>query len=1540
MRKLSIITLTLLTSLLGCGESSDSQVVEQNPIIEDPVVIPPSSINAVSLLSDAGKTEKNKIKVAGKTVTSRAIVNDSFSNATGAIVSAIGSASISGNLTLGVKATDPEGIKSIALYLTNTNRIFNLCSGNCAEDSLITITGFNPQLAGEQAGNLRIELLVSDMLDNQTIADAININWQPLEISSVSISRENGTISLNWTGESSIQRFNIYASTDSTLTKNNAVSLENGTQQLAFKGTTTELVDMDEDKAYYILITGINNDGESGMSSPLMVPSNNTPVNLPPTAFSDQYQLSEDQSVTANILDNDSDPEGSAIKIHSVITQPNNGTLELQESGDFTYTPSANFFGEDSFSYIITDELGQQDEALVILTIEAVNDIPLAVNDVYSLSENRNLIVNTPGILANDSDIDGDNLEVVATLISQPESGSVDVNNDGSFVYVANSNFDLSDHFVYQVNDGHGGTHSAIVTIEAGEEIAPPEAKNDYYQTNEDITLIVDSIDNGVLANDSDSNGYEITLDNVLLTEPAHGQLSLSLDGTFTYIPDSNYVGIDQFQYQITNSALKSAQATVTITILDQPDAPNAGDDNYQLTEDETLFVDSANGLLKNDIDPDGSTLMVSTNVLVAPKKGSVYLAADGSFEYIPNANFNGIDQFTYQISNVYNLTSQGQVTLTVIASADAPVAMDDFANTDQDTAITIDVLTNDINIDGGNLVIKSAVANSGSVSIVSNTLVYQPATGFSGVDVVVYSIENSSGLADTATVTIAITNVGNTNNIPNPNEDYYSVNEDNILNANSVLINDNDADNDPLTVQTAPITNVSHGQLVLSTDGTFVYTPQTNFNGTDRFVYSVTDGRGGFAQDTVTIYVNPINDLPIAEDDYVSVTENSTLSNVNVLFNDSDPDNDSLSISTTPVLDVQNGNLTLNSDGSFVYKPTPSFNGSDSFIYQVNDGQGGSALGTVNITIDKLASPKKPNAVNDSYQLIEDQTLSVDVINGLLKNDTDPDGGIISVDINLINDPQNGSVILQSNGAFEYHPSANYNGTDQFTYQVINQNGLTSQAHVSLTITSSPDAPMANNDFANTEKNVSITIDVVANDINIDGDNLTIQSAVADTGSVAIVNNKLFYEPESDFFGVANITYYIENLGGLTDRGTLLVTITNTGTPNNVPNPNEDYYSVNEDNILNANSVLINDNDPDNDPLTVQTTPITNVSHGKLVLSTDGTFVYTPLTNFNGTDSFVYSVTDGRGGFAQDYVTIYVNPINDLPIAEDDYFSVNEDSSLSYVNVLSNDSDPDNDSLSISTTPVLDVQNGNLTLNSDGSFVYKPTPSFNGSDSFIYQVNDGHGGSAQGKVSITVNSTNHAPIAANDSYILDENGNLQGSTVLVNDTDPDDDVLTVSKTPISNVVNGVLNLKSDGSFTYTPKANYNGTDSFIYKVSDPSGATAQATVSITIKNTSVAPKALNDSFIVFSLGGTVKGNVLENDFIPSEAKVKVNKTPIVDVKYGVLKKLESNGKFEYTPRFGLLGTDSFTYEIYDENDPTLGTSQATVTLILVGLVG
>ena len=251
---------------------------------------------------------------------------------------------------------------------------------------------------------------------------------------------------------------------------------------------------------------------------------------------------------------------------------------------------------------------------------------------------------------------------------------------------------------------------------------------------------------------------------------------------------------------------------------------------------------------------------------------------------------------------------------------------------------------------------------------------------------------------------------------------------------------------------------------------------------------------------------------------------------------------------------------------------------------------------------------------------------------------------------------------------------------------------------------------------------------------------------------------------------------------------------------------------------------------------------------NGIVVNNNDGTFTYTPDANFNGSDSFTYSISDTNGNSATGTVNITVNPVNDVPIATNDVITTNEDTPATTGDVTTNDLDVDGDALT--ATLVANASNGNVVDNNDGTFSYTPDANYNGSDSFTYSISDKNGSSATGTVNITVNPVNDVPIATSDVITTNEDTPATTGDVTTNDLDVDGDALTA--TLVANASNGNVVDNNDATFSYTPDANYNGSDSFTYTLSDGNGGIATGTVNITVIPVDDAPVAAAIATLAF----------------------------------------------------------------------------------------
>jgi hypothetical protein len=402
------------------------------------------------------------------------------------------------------------------------------------------------------------------------------------------------------------------------------------------------------------------NDGQVDSNTAVVSVTVN-PVNDPPLAVGDSYTTAEDMPLTVaapGVLANDEDVEGDPLTA-VLDSPPANGLLALAPDGSFTFTPTLDFHGMDSFTYHATDTVSDSNLATVTLTVTAVNDPPLAIDDNYSAVEDVPLIVTAPGVLANDGDVDGDPL--AAVLDTSPLSGTLALNPDGSFIYTPTLDFLGIDSFTYHATDTISDSNVAAVTLTVTALNDPPLAIDDSYTATEDVPLMVAAP--GVLANDEDVEGDPLTA--VLDSPPANGLLTLNPDGSFAFTPTLDFYGTDSFTYHATDAISDSNVAVVTMTVTAVNDPPLASDDSYATTEGLPLVV-TAPGVLANDGDVDGDALAAVLDS--PPLSGTLLLNPDGSFTYTPMLDFHGVDAFTYHATDAISDSNLATVTLTVQA--------------------------------------------------------------------------------------------------------------------------------------------------------------------------------------------------------------------------------------------------------------------------------------------------------------------------------------------------------------------------------------------------------------------------------------------------------------------------------------------------------------------------------------------------------------------------------------------------------------------------------------------------------------------------------------------------------------------------------------------------------------------------------------------------------------------------------------------------------------------------------------------------------
>jgi VCBS repeat-containing protein len=581
------------------------------------------------------------------------------------------------------------------------------------------------------------------------------------------------------------------------------------------------------------------------------------------------------------------------------------------------------------------------------------------------------------------------------------------------------------------------------------------------------------------------------------------------------------------------------ASATAQQTVLndDGPMLPDAADDAASTDAGDPVTV----APLANDSDPIGAG--ISVTAVGAAANGTVQQVGN-LLTYTPNAGFSGQDSFTYTITLAGGGTDTATITIDVAAPPPAPnalpVAGTDAVNAQFETALVIPLATllaNDSDPDNDVLAVlgvQLTPANGTAVfDSVAGTITYTPNAGFSGADAFTYVITDGTiSVPGIVNVTVAASTV---NAAPVANNDTASGDEDSVI-AGSVLGNDTDANGDALTATL--LVQATNGVVVLNPDGSFTYTPDADFNGSDSFSYTASDGT---LSDTalVQITVNAVNDAPIANPDPVAADEGSpTL--LDVLANDTDIDGGPLAVVDFAVLPTF-GTVAIVGN-QVLYTANPDAGGQqDFFRYVVSDGAGGTAQGDVTITIGDLADA--PPVANDDDATTDEDT---PIVVAVLANDLDD--GLLPLVVSITGGPANGTAAVTAAGEIEYTPAANFFGTDTIEYTVTDDTGLTDTATLTVTIDPVNDAPagLALGNAAVAENSPLGTVVGTLSATDADGDALS-YGIIGPAGPFSVVGNQLLVNGALDFETLAAYPLTLSASDGNGGIATLPVIITVT---------------------------------------------------------------------------------------------------------------------------------------------------------------------------------------------------------------------------------------------------------------------------------------------------------------------------------------------------------------------------------------------------------
>ncbi|WP_338089663.1 Ig-like domain-containing protein [Nocardioides lijunqiniae] len=1002
------------------------------------------------------------------------------------------------------------------------------------------------------------------------------------------------------------------------------------------------------------------------------------------------------------------------------------------------------------------------------------------------------------------------------------------------------------------------------VTVRDVTENAAPVAFDDVVETDEDETLTLPISGAGSpLANDTDADGDPLAL--VSVGNASGGAVAL-VQGSIAFTPAADRCEpvAAGFDYTVSDGRGGSDVGRVSVDVTCVADPPTARDDVAELEEDAPA---TAIPVLANDDDADDDPLTIGS--VTQPDRGTVVVTGDGTgLTYAPDGDYCDDaepDAFTYTLTPG---GSAATVAVTVTCVDDAPVAVDDTTSVLQGAAtVTVDVLANDTDGDGGTLAVVSVTQpERGVVEVVAggSAVRFTPPDATCGAEELTYELNGGS----TATVSVTVV----CDEAPVAVDDAATVTEDDPAAPIDVLDNDSDPDGGPLLV--ASVTQPGHGTVVVAGDGSgLTYAPDADHCGTDDLTYTL--NRGSTA--TVSVTVTCVDDAPVAVDDAVAMSEDDPVRSVDVLVNDTDVDDESLSVES--VTQAEHGAVAVMGGGGWLtYTPDAHYCGTDEFTYTLL----GAATATVTVTVTCVDDA--PVAVDDDASVDEDDApTTIDV----LANDTDIDGGPRAVA--SVTQPDHGTTQVTGGGAgLTYVPAPDYcdsSQPDTFGYTL--DGGST--ATVRVTVNCVDDAPVAVDDAAALSEDAGPTsIYVLSNDTDVDGGPRVIASVTqASHGEVVVIDDgeQLTYEPVGGYCssgspdGPDTFTYTL--VGGSTATVSVAVDCVadpvsidasdgpTTYVENDVPvvvdgglaivNPDglalSGALAEITDGLAGAQDVLgWVDNDPE-DGIVRTTGPAGSVALAGPGTAAEYAAALTAVTYANSSDdpaaaTRTVTFTLTVDGFApSDSIEVAVLAVDDAPVAVDDADTLIEDAGVSTVDVLANDSDPDDPLLVASAT---DPAHGTVVVSGGGTgLTYVPDADRCGQDYFDYTL--AGVGAATATVSLTVTCVNDAPVADDETFTgalaavgntaLVVNDPIDGApalagpkksisgAILAGDTDQDGPgALAVVAATVETDDGGSVVLESDGDFTFHPAPGascQDRSDFFDYTVRDEASPTA-----------------------------------------------------------------------------------------------------------------
>ncbi|OED78814.1 polymer-forming cytoskeletal family protein [Vibrio cyclitrophicus ZF65] len=1245
------------------------------------------------------------------------------------------------------------------------------------------------------------------------------------------------------------------------------------------------------------------------------------PINDAPVPEDKTFEIEEDGTLIftdADLLTGATDIEGDNLTVEGVTYDGGDGILTDNDNGTYTFAPNENFNGDVNFSFDVSDGTDTV-SANIDVSVAAVDDAPVSGDLAYSVDEDGSIRLSQEQLLSQASDVEGDDL--TASGLTVGGDATVTQNDDGSFTITPDENFNGDIDINFDISDGTNTVQaSADLTVNPVNDLPVPQDQQ--FSIAEDGTL--QFTDSDLLTGATDIEGDDLTVEGTSY-EGTDGVLTDHGDGSYSFAPNENFNGEVNFSFDVSDGT-DTVSANIDVSVTPENDPPVAGSTSYTVNEDNSITISDAQ-LLATSSDIEGDVSIDS--VTYSGSDGVLEINGNGTYTFSPNENFSGEIALDVVVTDEEGATDATTAGITVLEVNDPPVAGPTSYTIDEDSVLTFNesqVLLNASDVEGDvELVGISYDGPDGIFSVNGDgTCSYAPNENFNGQVQLGVTIRDEDGAEVDTVINVDVLPI---NDAPVSGDLAYNVNEDGsiTLSQEQLLSQASDVEGQDLTA--SDLTVDGNATVTANDDGSFTIVPEANFNGDIDIQFNITDGTDT-VQATADLTVNPVNDLPVPQDQQFSIEEDGTLqfTDADLLTGATDIDGDNLTVEGISYTGGD-GVLTDHGDGTYTFAPNENFNGDVNFSFDVSDG-----TETVSANIDVTVTPENdpPVAGSTSYMVNEDNAITISD-EQLLANSSDVEGAV-SVD-SVTYSGTDGVFQDNGDGSYTFLPNENFSGDISLDLIVADEDGSIDETTAGITVLEVNDPPVAGPTSYTIDEDSVLTFSesqILVNASDVEGDVELVGINYDGSDGIFTVNGDgtCSFAPNENFNGQVQLGVTIQDEDGATVETQINVDVLPI---NDAPVSGDLAYTINEDSSITLSQEQLLARAGDIDSENLEAINLSNDENATIQQNDDGSYTITPDADYNGDLDLNFDIIDNDGGSVQVGLDITVNPLNDLPQAQDQQFSIEEDGTLLFTDadLLAGASDIDGDELSIENV-LYTGADGVLSDNGDGTYSFAPNENFNGEVQFSFDVFDGTGSTAA-VIDVSVTPENDPPVAGSTSYTVQEDGQITISDeqLLANSSDVEGDVALSSVTYAGDDGSFVDN--GNGTYTFTPNENFDGDISLDVVVVDEAGATATTTAGIDVI-------AVNDGPETSDIQAEVDE---DNSITITQEQLLANATDVEGDEL-TASNLQSNdpdativtnddGSFTITHTENFNGELDFTYSISDGDNEVLTTLDLTV---------